>query len=187
MQHGDDNYTTTITGRRFWPLDPWPEDICIEDIAHALSHLCRFNGHVHRFYSVAQHSVIVSQFVPTEYALCGLLHDAAEAYIGDMSRPLKHDPRMVRFRECDNRLTAVICQRFGLPAEMPACVKDVDTRLLQDEVREVALNGWARPEYMNGPGLGIRISPWPPDEAKHNFLWRFHQLYRGSQWESGRS
>ncbi len=87
------DYIATYTGKQFYPLDPRPEDVCLEDIAHSLSNLCRFTGHTDtdRFYSVAQHSVICSTIVAPEAALLALLHDAAEAYLGDISRPLKRD------------------------------------------------------------------------------------------------
>src|SRR5689334_10911717 len=78
---------TTFSGEPFWPLDPQPEDIRIVDIAHALSLQCRFNGHTKFHYSVAQHSLIMSFNVPLQFALEALLHDAAEAYIGDLIRP----------------------------------------------------------------------------------------------------
>src|SRR5262245_27549306 len=106
------DWMQTISGRKFWPLDPRPEEVCIEDIGHALSLVCRFGGHCHTFYSVAEHSVRVSLLAEDMakssahwtdenirmIALSGLLHDAAEAYIGDMVRPLKRQPQMVSFR-----------------------------------------------------------------------------------------
>lgn len=101
---------TTGSGKPFWSMDPRPEDVRIEDIAAHLSRICRFGGALKdsvtlcedefphggagisakiEIYSVAQHSVLVSYNVPPEYALEGLLHDAAEAYIGDMIKPIK--------------------------------------------------------------------------------------------------
>jgi hypothetical protein len=79
----------TFTGRQFFPMDPRPEEVDPTDIAHALSLLCRYNGHVDRFYSVAEHCVHLSYVVPPEHALWALLHDATEAYVGDMISPLK--------------------------------------------------------------------------------------------------
>src|SRR5271165_7548492 len=83
------DWIQTYTGRVMYPLDPRPEEINIIDIAHALSNLCRFTGHVRTFYSVAEHSVRVSQHCDPKDALWGLLHDASEAYLADMSRPMK--------------------------------------------------------------------------------------------------
>ena len=88
------SYIGTYTGKHFYPLDPKAEDICIEDIAHSLSNLCRFNGHTKRFYSVAQHSLNVERFIKKlswgeRLRLYGLMHDFAEAYIGDMTTPYK--------------------------------------------------------------------------------------------------
>lgn len=175
MTHGDQNFITTIGGRRFWPMDPRAEDIDVRDIAHALSLICRFNGHVREFYSVAQHSLLVSYHLPEEIALYGLLHDAAEAYVGDMSGPLKHDPRMQHYDECDDRLQDLIYRRFGLVQAEPAQIKSVDRLLICDEARELTPLA-TRPPALSGPGLGIRISPMPPEEARHAFLFRFHQL-----------
>src|ERR1039457_118422 len=87
-----DGFIGTFSGLRFWPLDPNPEKILIDDIAHALAHQCRFGGHASRFYSVAEHSVHVSRLCPPEDALWGLLHDASEAYLVDLPRPLKQLP-----------------------------------------------------------------------------------------------
>lgn len=177
MTHGDENYITTISGRKFWPLDPRAEDIVIEDIAHALSMICRFNGHVKSFYSVAQHCLIVSHHVPAEAALYGLLHDAAEAYLGDMSGPLKHDLSMQQFRAWDHWLTGLIYVRFGLREPEPPVVKQIDRLLIQDEARCVAMHPDVRPAGLRGPGLGRHISPMCPEEARHAFLYRFHQLH----------
>lgn len=71
----------TFSGALYWPMDPRPEDVNILDIAHSLSMQCRYTGHVSKFYSVAEHSVHVSNIVPKELAMCGLLHDATEAYL----------------------------------------------------------------------------------------------------------
>ena len=99
MKHSNTWFLTT-TGRQFWPASPDPEQIQIEDIAHALSNLCRFGGHTREFYSVAQHSVLVSQNVPDDLRLVGLMHDATEAYCGDMIRPLKNV--LPEFKELEN-------------------------------------------------------------------------------------
>jgi len=81
------NWFQTYTGKQFYPLDPRPEDIDLDDIVHHLSHLCRFNGGTREFYSVAQHSVIVADALPDDFKLWGLLHDAAESFLAD-SMPL---------------------------------------------------------------------------------------------------
>jgi hypothetical protein len=87
------DWMQTFTGRAFYPLDPRPEDIDPVDIAHALSLICRYGGHSSRFYSVAEHCVLMSHAVAPEHALWALLHDATEAYLGDMIRPLKRSGR----------------------------------------------------------------------------------------------
>lgn len=85
----DKNCITTFTGRSFNLLYPTADMVCIEDIAHHLAMVCRWSGSVRSFFSVAQHSILVSRVCPPELQKWALLHDAAEAYIGDLSRPLK--------------------------------------------------------------------------------------------------
>jgi 5'-deoxynucleotidase YfbR-like HD superfamily hydrolase len=125
----------SVKGRQLYPFDMRPEDVDIEEIAHALSMLCRFNGHCREFYSVAQHSVLIAQALPPDLALVGLLHDATEAYCGDMIRPLKRS--MPAYREVEDRIWSVIAERFGLPQELPPDVKEADTRMLQTERRDL--------------------------------------------------
>jgi len=80
---------STKSGRRVALLNPSPSQIVIGDIAHGLAHQCRFNGQTSKFYSVAQHSVLVASILPRELRLAGLLHDASETYLGDVVQPLK--------------------------------------------------------------------------------------------------
>ena len=126
-------------------VEPQPVDVTIEDIAHALSMLCRFGGHVDEFYSVAQHSVLVSlvvaRFQPDNHALhrAALLHDASEAYLIDLPRPIKRDPTMYGYRAAEERLAAVTEAWLRLPLgafEWPA-VKRVDAALLMTEARDL--------------------------------------------------
>jgi 5'-deoxynucleotidase YfbR-like HD superfamily hydrolase len=102
----------TFTGGEIWPIDPRPEEINIVDIAQALSQQCRYAGHTTRFYSVAEHSVYISREVPAELALWGLLHDASEAYLVDIPRPLK--PYMPVYKHWERELMQVIAAKFGL-------------------------------------------------------------------------
>lgn len=167
----------TYTGQRFDPLHPDPAAICIEDIAHALSMNCRYAGHVRRFYSVAEHSVHVSQAVSPQNALWGLLHDAAEAYIGDLVRPLKH--QLPEYRRVEDDLLAVICAKFGLPTPMPAEVSNVDLRVVVDEKAKL-LGPEPEPWQMiaDVQPLNIRIHAWNPHQAEYAFLREFYEVGR---------
>lgn len=149
----------------------------IDDIAHALSQLCRYTGHSTAFYSVAQHSYLVSLHVPREFALWGLLHDAAEAYIGDMSRPLKG--MLPKFKEVEDKIMAAVCLRFNLsPApDMPPQVKKIDNAMLATEMRQFMLDPpapWVLPEEP----LNISICPMFPDYIEGLFFARFQELCR---------
>lgn len=179
-RYGD--WMQTYTGRQFWPLDPRDEELDIRDIAHALSHTCRYNGHVDRFYSVAEHSVLLSTVVSAENQLWALMHDAAEAYIGDMVRPLKRF--MHKFQETENHLLHAIARKFNLPNQtmskagiIPPEVVTADTRILLNE-RAILMKAppadWNLGKLKRLPG--VEIIGWHPRHAEHMFLQRFEEL-----------
>jgi hypothetical protein len=173
-RYGD--WIQTYTGRQFWPLDPRPDEIFIEDIAHSLSNQCRYSGHCESFYSVAQHSVLVSWAVPQEYAMWGLLHDAAEAYLVDLPRPLKRFSEMgTLYRGIEAQLMLQVCSRFGLDIVEPECVKYADNVLLMTEKRDLMKHAPAKWVETAVP-LNERIYPAEPREAKAMFLRRYYAL-----------
>jgi hypothetical protein len=172
MQRRGD-WIQTYKGKQFWPLDPRPEDIDIQDIAHALSLLCRFNGHCTRFYSVSEHSVLVSHYVPPEQALWGLLHDAAEAYTSDIPRPLKRC--LPDWKPMEDRIMAVVCEKFGLDPVEPDDVRRIDLAITTDEKAE--LMNPCVVEWSNMlPPLGVNIIGMEPALAEAMFLKRFREL-----------
>lgn len=169
----------TYLGKQFWPLDPQPEDIEIVDIAHALSNLCRFGGHSNWFYSVAQHCVLVSLAVPSEFALYGLLHDASEAYLIDVPRPIKHADGMQVYRRAEARLEEVIYERFGLPRlgmKGLGHLKTADNQLLRTEQRDLMKPAPAAWVDNRVGALPEHIIPLLPQGAKAIYLSRFHEL-----------
>ena len=177
-RNGD--WIQTFTGKQFYPLDPRPEEVCIDDIAHSLAMKCRYAGHTRRFYSVAEHSVHISYSVPRKHALWGLLHDAAEAYSSDIPTPLKRWPGLQRvWAEIEGPIQLAICAKFNLPALEPDEVRIADRRILVNECLEFMM---FMPESLK------RIPPlpklegcigWSPPSAEHEFLRRFEELYRG--------
>ena len=171
----------TVGGRRVRPLDPTPGDIELEDVAHALSNLCRFGGHSRVFFSVAQHSCLVADAVAesggsADDTLWALLHDAAEAYLGDLANPLKHSTYGEGYRVAENRLQAAVCARFGLPVEPPELVKQVDRAMLASERRALMVDVWEWPELEGVEALEVEIEPWPPERARAEFVRRFAKL-----------
>lgn len=167
-------HIVTYTGKAIEPLNPDPALIDIEDIAHALSNCCRFCGHVRRFYSVAQHSVMVSRIVPHEHALAGLLHDASEAYLSDIARPIKQQPEFgTVYKAAETRLMCAISEKFGTEWPLPPSVKRADEILLRTEQRDLM------PDLLRFEGdeyLDERISPWGPSWAKYEFLQQYARL-----------
>lgn len=130
------DWMITYTGGEFWPLDPRPEEINMEDIAHSLALLCRFNGHCQKFYSVAQHSVIVSQIVNSPRdRLPALLHDAAESYIGDIIIPFKNSLNQVK--KIEKEIMDAVHSRFGVGNYDADEVKRADKIALFAEMREL--------------------------------------------------
>jgi hypothetical protein len=135
----DKNLILTHTGRMVDPFNLRHEDIDIEDIAHALSHICRFTGHCSSHYSVAEHSVMVSELVPPEHALAGLMHDAVEAYIGDIATPIKHRMEVngEPIRDVEDRQFEVVADVFGLTLPLDPCVKAADKKAFFWEMETV--------------------------------------------------
>jgi hypothetical protein len=160
----------TVTGKRLDPLKPSADQICIEDIAHALANLCRFTGHTREFYSVAQHSVLVSIQVPTRFKLAAILHDASEAYLNDLARPVKHQPAILAvYGPAEDRLMEMIAAKYGFPWPMPQQVKAADDLLCRAEGRDLmpGTNDWWKldgQEPVHPP-----IEPWTPQRAKRAF------------------
>jgi len=168
----------TFTGRQIFPLAPRLEDIALEDIAHGLSLLCRFGGQLRSFYSVAEHSVRVSQLCDPADALHGLLHDASEAYLVDIPRPLKHLPVMDPYRRAEAVLQAAIYRRFALRRGTPASVTRADEAIAVNEGQDLfaIVPAWA--------AAGTRVNKletlagWTPLQAERLFLARYHALRR---------
>ena len=165
----------TYTGRAFHPLTATEGDVDIEDVAHALSMICRYGGHARYFYSVAEHCLLLSHTVDPENALWALLHDATEAYVGDMVRPLKEE--MPNYRRIEDRLMSVIAAKYGLPDEMPAQVKEHDRRILLDEKAVLMAHTSLTWDGLEGcTPLNVFISGRSSYAASQMYLARFHQL-----------
>lgn len=164
----------TFTGRRFYPLDPQPDEIDPLDIAHALSLICRYGGHVTRFYSVAEHCVLMSRAVEPEHALWALLHDATEAYVGDMVRPLKH--HLPEYRAIEDKVMNAVATRFRITNVMPAEVKAADNSILLDE-RAALLTPTDEVWGVDGlEPLGVDVAGLPPEAAEYAYTERLTEL-----------
>lgn len=177
------HFIGTFTGRKFYVLDPRPEDIAIQDIAHALSMQCRYNGHVRKFYSVAEHSFLVSMAAQNSYSHSGtedclraLLHDAAEAYVGDLPSPIKRSVPTIT--EAEDRIESMIMNKFGLPEKMPEWLRELDQRITTDErcALMVPTDLWTDENPLEA--LGVQINGWSPEEAEKMFLFRYGSILR---------
>jgi len=194
-------FIRTYTGRRFWPLNPKADEVCIEDIAHALSLACRFSGHTYCFYSVADHSLRVSKCAEQialkawepdadnpasnragfarEMALWGLLHDASEAFLCDLPSPLKRSAAMGQlYKRYERTLMQTIAERFNLIPHEPALVKKADSILLDTEMRDLmdVPRGAEKIWQCGDDCLRGTIYPLDPWHAEQEFLRRFHAL-----------
>ena len=191
-----DPWIQTFSGRAFFLLDPKPDDILLEDVAHALAHQARYNGHTRTFYSVAQHSVLVSRYpllvgdpsmiggrgnasawgrVYPHLPRWGFGHDWSEAYVGDVVGPLKKI--LPDYRVIEERIERAVCARLDLPWPMPRWVKDADNAVMLAE----RLSLLSKPYPGTWPDYGV--DPWPsaviavgPAQAKAMFLRRAAEL-----------
>lgn len=169
-------FIATYSGQHIDYRDIRPEQIVIEDIAVALSHICRFVGHVPEFYSVAQHVVLCSQLTPQPYALEALLHDAAEAYCQDLPSPLKK--LLPDYKDIEARVDSAIRSKFNLPATPSKIIKEVDLIVLATERRDLNLDCESDWPMLSGvePTTAFTIKPLMPRQARELFLSRFYAL-----------
>lgn len=159
----------TYSGRVVRPLQLRAEDVDIVDIAHSLAMTCRFNGHTRGHYSVAQHSIVLSRIVPSSLAFYALLHDAAEAYVHDVVRPLKPLYRIGghSFDTVEARILEVILLRYGLGPRVPSAVMIADSDLTRRELHGLL-------HQCNHPVFACEFWTW--QEAETAFLSRFDEL-----------
>ena len=163
------SYVRTYMGRHVALPDPDPATIELEDIAHALAHICRFNGHTRRFYSVAEHCVVgARQFKSPAYAATFLMHDAAEAYLPDVPRPAK--ALLPDYRRLEDRVFRAIIRRFELDRH-DIIVHRMDARMLATEAAQLfdaPSIDWLCPSPPDP--LDVVLECWEPQEAKQAFL-----------------
>lgn len=167
-------YIETYGGTHFWFLDPTPDMIDIEDIAHALSMQCRYTGHIKHFYSVAEHSVHVSNLARKPFD--GLMHDASEAYITDIASPIK--PHLSNYKNLENTIMVAIARKYGFEWPVSPDTKDADAAQLKTEARHLLRSG-GRDWLSHFPTSRVRgVVPhcWSPEQAKMKFLERFYEL-----------
>lgn len=169
-------FVQTYSGEPFYPTHPQLASINIGDIAHSLAMQCRYGGHVRSFYSVAEHCVILSHAVDPVNAKWALLHDATEAYVGDVVWPLKE--KLPAFKAIEDNLMAHICTRFNLDPVQPEQVKEYDRRIVIDERDQLMVPTripW--PALEGYEPLGVVVNGWSPTEAKAEYIARFRQLF----------
>lgn len=183
-------YIELSSGRRWYVGDPDPADVCIEDIAHALSNLCRFGGHSRVFYSVAQHSVLCAQAawgLGADAVFNVLMHDASEAYLVDLPRPVKL--MLPDYKSLEILTEEAIALAFpGLRFPHPDYVKEIDNRMLNTE--QIHLMPADHVPYLqdvqafNNPASDFRS--WSPARAAHAFMTMYHGYMGTHGWPKDR-
>lgn len=171
------DWMQTSTGGRFYPSDPRPGDIDGRDIAHSLSLICRYAGHISRFYSVAEHCILMSHAVAPENALHALLHDATEAFISDVPKPVKNVlPGYVALEE---RIWYAIAVKFGVDLIVPEEVHQADKRILVNEI-DVLMPGHENwPNLAGLERLPVEVRAWSPARAELEYATRLKELTDG--------
>lgn len=173
-------YIETASGKKVFFLEPDPEQIDIRDIALALSRIPRFNGHTHRFYSVAEHCWTGSRFIEDKYKLHFLLHDATEAYLCDIPSPIKQ--YLPDYKKIEEGLEKAIADKFALDFPSPAVVKYMDLVMLSVEAQnliESRGNNWQIWQTIQRPIADPRMKPLCFD-SKHIerlYLQAFYELH----------
>lgn len=182
-------YIRTYTGKKFDFLNLKPSSVCIEDIAHALNNICRFTGHTKRFYSVAEHSLLVMRICQRLYpgdhdaAFYALMHDATEAYTNDLCSPIKYlsDDTGLRYRELEEKIHTLLTSKFKLTKDpvVHAMVKNCDRIALDIEGSQL-LNGWEL-TYVDKDSIGELMAEFPlsySHQPKTLFEMKFNNFVR---------
>ena len=171
---------STRSGRRVALLNPSPSQIVIDDIAHGLAHQCRFNGQTTKFYSVAQHSVLVASILPRELRLAGLLHDASEAYLGDIVQPLKE--LLPEYQAIEANFCQVLGTRFNVDLKPNPVINQADLIVLATERRDLMPMDTADWSCIAGiTPLSRTIKPLAPEAAAAQFTDLFFKLSKQAQ------
>lgn len=171
------------SGKHFYALDPRPEDITVEDIAHSLSNLCRYTGHSDRFYSVAEHSIICARIarklgLPTIVQLYALGHDASESVVNDLARPVKQN--IPQYKDVEDKIMSVMWEVIGLPEPTEndySVIKWLDNTLLTNELEQIMKRDMQ--EYPDVAELGFYVDltyGYGAGEAKEDFLSMYYNL-----------
>ena len=177
----------TSSGRLFWPLNALPDEVYIEDIAHGLAAENRFANQADYPYSVAWHSVALSHLVPPHLKQWALMHDATEAYMSDIPRPLKRTGKFDFYEKAETELMEIIATEIGLtPTIMPEELKKYDTRMGNVELlyankvgrAKMIARGWSYEELESYSDWRDWIKPVSFEDAKEAFLDRYDQLFK---------
>lgn len=176
-----ENWIGLLSGAKMDYDNPGESDVTLDDLASALSNICRFSGHLPCFYSVAQHLVNTSRLVSPEYAYDALMHDTAEAFTNDLPTPLKWS--LPIFKELEVKIESAMSERFEFNYPYPSEVKAADTTMLLLEKKYVKLDDreWPNyapldPEFESLVLPKVDLKPWQPVRAKREFLERYAQL-----------
>ena len=173
-------YITTYTGKHFEPISPRVEQICIEDIAHALPLICRGNGHVRTFWSVGEHSILCAKEAAVRglsrrLVLACLLHDAGECYLSDIPRPFKQE--LPAYRELEDRLLAMIYEKYlgaVLTEEEEGLLKEIDDDMLWYDLEILLGECQTKPEPHTCLKPDYTFRPFA--EVEKEFLELYHEM-----------
>jgi hypothetical protein len=170
----------TASGGRFHPLDPRPEDVDFDDMAHHLARICRYGGAVQGWYSVAEHSCLMSDHFlklgDVEGARYAHVHDGPEYVINDIIRPIK--PELPDFHRIEAPIERAILRRLGLAPSLPSRVKEADNLIIGDERTQLfTAEALQRAQWQEKPCLGVTCRQWERDQARDEWRSRFRALF----------